>query len=47
MNDNVHAMFEGGAGQMLATFEEYGKSWVMVRATDAQMDLSDDEDDED
>ena len=30
-----------------ATFEEYGKSWVMVRATDAQMDLSDDEDDED
>ena len=30
VNDSVHAMFDGGAGQMLATFEEYGKYWLLV-----------------
>ena len=30
VNDNVHAMFDGGPGSMLCRKEEYGKSWLMV-----------------
>ena len=41
-NNNVEAMFEGGAGGMIVTAEQYGvdKSWLLVKPAPEEEDLT-------
>ena len=41
VNDNVHAMFEGGKGSMFCRKEEYGKSWLMVTTNMVELSAGD------